>query len=309
MPHVHLSLVAHRAIQDLTKEKIEGYVKEVGNAAFLSSPGTLSDNPLSPCALLSAGVISYQLNYLWYGITVTHTIPVPPPNTNILGMFDDDIKGGKIPKDDPNKAAEIMARLFVWHSWRTDAVANTLINGLKQQQCLDLLISSPDIITSKIQEVKPPNLIFTHSPAAAYYSAMLTRDDSEKLFKELRKEGFMNLSIKGSENPFAPSSLLKALRLASRLNELWNSILTGDIKSNDPLLGEFSQDLKTGSVPGANPIKAAQITAQLFGMQILAANAFTDILTAEATQKECLNEIFRPGLIRARLIKEGKFPH
>jgi hypothetical protein len=39
---------------------------------------------------------------------------------------------------------------------------------------------------------------------------------------------------------------------------------------------------------------------------MVAAFAFSERYLADATQRECVDEIFRPGLIRLRLLKEGK---
>lgn len=307
-PHAHLSLVTYRG-SVLAFGNAEPYVNEVKDAAFLNTPGILSDNPLAPCALLAAGVISGQVNLLWYKITVERAIPIPPPKTNLLGRFDEDIKGGKIPMDDPGKAAEIMARLFVWHSWITDAATNTMIHGRTQQQCLELLLSSPDVVAASIDGVQPGDLVFSHSPAVAHYSAMLPRDDSERFFKDVRREGFTSLSSKGTDNPAAPCSLLRAFRLASRLNETWGQILTGTLRdTRHPMLGKFSGDLKSGAVPRGNKQKAAEITAYLFASEMLQADEVSEGLISQATQQECLNEIFQPGLIRMRLLKEGKLP-
>lgn len=131
-PHAHLALVAYPRPVLAGSKEVEAYAKEVKAATFLNSSEESSKNPLAPCALLASGVVSAQLNQIWYGITVKRTIPVPPPNTNILGMFDEDIRGGKVPMDDPGKAAEIVARLFVWYSWAIDVQTNTIIRGMTQ---------------------------------------------------------------------------------------------------------------------------------------------------------------------------------
>jgi hypothetical protein len=308
-PHAHLALVAYPGPVLAGSKEVEAYAEEAKDGTFLNSPGVSSKNPLTPCALLAAGVSSVRLNQIWYGITVERKIPVPPPRTNILGMFDEDIKGGTVPMGDPGKAAEITARLFVWYSWAIDAPTNTLIHGMTQQQCLELLLSSPDVVAAKIQGVKPSELVFSHSPAVAHYSAMLLRDDSERFFKDVRREGFTSLSSKDTDNPVAPCSLLRAFRLASRLNEFWGQILTGSLRdTRRPMVEKFSDDLRKGTVPREDKPKAAEITAYLFASEMLQTNEVSEALISQATQQECLNEIFRPGLIRMRLLKEGKLP-
>jgi hypothetical protein len=308
-PHAHFAMVAYPGPVLAESKEVEAYAKEVKDATFLNSSEVSSKNPLAPCALLACGVISVQLNQIWYGITVERTIPVPPPRTNILGMFDEDIRGGKVPMDDPDKAAEIMARLFVWYSWAIDAKTNTIIRGMTQKQCLELLLSSPDVVAAKIQGVKPSNIDLSQSPAVAHYSAMLPRNDTEKLFKRVRKEGFSNLSSQGNDNPAAACSLLRAFKLASRLNEFWSQMLTGTLRGTQPpMLEKFPDELRKGSVPREDQPKAAEITAYLFANEMLQANEVSEALISQATQQECLNEIFRPGSIRMRLLKEGKLP-
>lgn len=308
-PHAHLALVAYPGPVLAGSQEVETYAKEVKDATFLNSSEVSSKNPLAPCALLASGVISVQLNQIWYGITAERIIPVPPPGTNILAMFDADIRGGKVPMDDPGKAAEITARLFVWYSWGIDTLTNTIIHGMTQQQCLELLLSSHDVVAAKIQGVKPSDLVFLHSPAVAHYSAMLPRNDSEQFFKDVRREGFASLSSKGTDNPAAPCSLLRAFRLASRLNEFWSQMLTGTLRGTQrPMLEKFSDELRKGAVPREDQPRAAEITAYLFASEMLQANEVSEALISQATQQECLNEIFRPGLIRMRLLKEGKLP-
>ena len=307
-PHAHLALVAYPDPMLAISNELEAYVKELKDATFLNSYGESSKNPLAPCALLAGGVISVQLNEIWYRITVEQTIPIPPPQTNILGMFDEDIRGGKVPMDDPGKAAEITARLFVWYSWGIDSPTNTIIHQMTQQQCLELLLSSRDV-AAKIQGVKPSNIVHSHSPAVAYYSALLPRNDAEQFMKELRKEGFASLSSQGTDNPAAPCSLLRAFRLASRLNEFWSQMLTGTLRGTQPpMLGTFSDELSKGAALRADQPKTAEIIAYLFAREMLEANEVSDALISQASQQECLNEIFRPGLIRMRLLKEGKLP-
>lgn len=274
-PHAHLLLVGDYGPK-FAESKVDAYLKAFEDAAFWSSPGVSSNNPLAPCAMVAAKVISVQLNDFWNKIAVERTIPVPPAGTNILGMFDADIKGGKIPRDDPGKAAEILARLFVWYSWSIDTVANTIIHSTTQEQCLELLLSDPDVYSAKIQGMKRTDLVYSHSPAVAHYSAILPRDNTERFFKDVRREGFMSLSSKGTDNPAAPCSLLRAFRFAGHLTEFhW---------------------------------KAAEINAQHFARIMVRSDVVSEGLIAQATQEECLNEIFQPGLIRMRLLKEGKLP-
>lgn len=153
-----------------------------------------------------------------------------------------------------------------------------------------------------MQGMKPGDIVFSQSPMVAHYSAVLSRNDIEEFFKHVRKENFANLSSKGTDNPAAPCSLLRAFRLASHLNEFWGQVLTGTLRvTQRPMLEKFSDEIRNGSVPRDDQPKAAEITAYLFASEILQANEVSETLISQATQQECMNEIFRPGLIRMRL--------
>lgn len=308
LPHIHLPLIAPDSI--LATEDAVDKLSILITEELLKSKSESSDNPLAPCSLLAAGLKSIQLNAIGYQLQHQGTVPLPPPGTNILGIYDKELKGGRIPREDPGITADIMARLFIWYSGGINARANTLIHDSTQQQCLALLTSDTNTIGSLINGklLAPDSLVFTHVQAVANYSPTLSKPDAEKFLDELRTRTFQALSSQSTQNPLAPCALLKALRLSTRVNDLWASILTGKINSNDPLVEKFAQEVKGGTLPRDNPVRAAQIAAQLFGSQIVVADEFTDMLTSESTQQECLSEIFQPGLIRARLVKEGKFP-
>jgi hypothetical protein len=73
-------------------------------------------------------------------------------------------------------------------------------------------------------------------------------------------------------------------------------------------LGRFASALEEGTVPRDDAGQAMQIAARLFSARMVAASAFTERYLAGSTQQECLDEVFRPGLIRLRLLKEGRVP-
>jgi hypothetical protein len=51
-----------------------------------------------------------------------------------------------------------------------------------------------------------------------------------------------------------------------------------------------------------------QIAARLFAVPLTAGVALTERYLEGSTQLDCVNEIFQPGSIRARLMKEGTWP-
>lgn len=309
-PHMHLTLIAYPDPILTTKDVVEK-LSILITEEFLKSKSESSDNPLAPCSLLAAGLISNQLNAIGYQIQQHGTVPLPLPlGTNILRIYDKELKGGRIPRDDQRITADIMARLFIWYSGGINYTANTLIHESTQQQCLALLISDTNTISPLIDAKlsDPDSHVFTHIQAVANYSPTLSKPNAERFLDELRTRTFLALPSQSTQNPLAPCSLLKSLRLSTSVKNLWESILTGKSNSNNPLVEKFLQDVKGGILLRDNPVKAAQTAAYIFGSQIVDADVFTDMLTSESTQQECLSEIFQPGQIRARLIKEGKFP-
>lgn len=306
--HAHLLLVSYPQ-RGLAEDEIAAYVKETQDVTFLDSPGKLSNNPLAPCALLAAGYIATDLNWYWTQITGGSS-RVPPPGTQLFGMFDKDIQQGRIPRDDPAKGGEIIARLLVWYSWGTDARVNTLIYGLTQKQCLKLLLSNPDTMKSTMREViqrESSSRVFSHTPAVARYSAILPREESETFLTDFRRSNFMSLSSKTVVNPFAPCSILRAMRRARDLSELWGQVLTESIRIVDhPMLSRYTNVSEKGAIPRDREQEAAEIAAQLFANQILRSEETSTALVSGATQGECFNEILQPGLLRKGLLNERK---
>ena len=111
---------------------------------FLDRPAaTATADPLAPCALLTAAVSADVLNRMYFGLTRPGGFDFrPPAGTHILGMYDNALAraNGAIPRDDPARAADMLARAVVWRSWGTSAFMNTLLEPLTQGQCVDLLV-------------------------------------------------------------------------------------------------------------------------------------------------------------------------
>ncbi|MEN8130964.1 MAG: hypothetical protein ABFS45_12380 [Pseudomonadota bacterium] len=302
-PHLHLSLaVAPSAI--LTPELFNEYVIKTRNLPAANSSDESYKNPLMPCSLLAAGVSAVQLNQMWSEI-INNTIPIPL-GTNILGKYDNDIQSGTLPRDGSHKSADFIARLFVFHSSGIETTSNTIVAGKTQTECIKLLLSNSDTVAKKIMGMKPDDMIFSHSAAASHYSRILVGDDAIHLFSELNWDDILESHYDEVASPIAPCSLLRTFRLSSRLNKAWFTILNGSLYGTvHPSLEKYSIEM-SADVPDVNDPRSAEIMATIFASNILWADEVTDELISESTQKECLVEIYQPGGIRMRLMREGK---
>lgn len=269
-PHAHLSLVTFPR-PEAAAGAIEAHLGDLRQPAFLSTLGTASRNPFAPCALVAAGVIGAYLDAYW-DQAIRGGVAVPR-GTNILGMFDHHLRGGRIPRDDPAQTAEIVARLFIWSSWGRDGVANTLIEGLTQQQCLDLLFSRPRAVAVKVQGLGAH--VTSHSQAVSHYSGILTREATERFLAETR---FVARPARGTDNPLAPCSLLRAVVLARHISAVWGRVMS---VSDEPRVSA-----------------AAEAAARQFADAMREAAAANDSVGAAATQEDCLNSMLQPDVIR-----------
>jgi len=274
--HAHVSLLTTSA-GGFAGATLEEHVIELREQGFASSFGRSSNNPLTPCALLAAVFISATVATYWV-VAADGSIQVPRPGSNLLGMFDQDIQGGRIPRDDPGKAAEIVARLFIWSSWAGDELANTLIHGLTQRECLALLLSTPERVVDTMRGVSSRARVLSHSAAVGHYSATLRQDITKELFRALRAEGFMGQGSAATDNPLAPCSLLRALHLARHLTGFWERLL---------LRTERDSALR-GDAPAA-----AEAAARLFAAEITKASTASETLIGSATQAACLDATLR----------------
>jgi len=308
--HAHLSLVDYPPAI-LSAADAQKMASEARQPTFLASSAKATENPLAPCSLLAAALIALDSNLFWWDIEKSGSVSTPPPNTNILGMFDRDLENGKVPRKEPRATAEILARLTIWRSWGINAEVNTFLSDMTQRACLDTLLAmDPNAVFGTLNGYGARTTA-SHLAAISRYSVTLSREQTEKDLAEMRDDRFLTRSSRSTENPLLPCALLKAKRLGSRLNDLVGEILSRKVErpmQEDGMLGRFSEDLRDGSVHMDDPAKAAEIAALLFAARIGPANAATDILISESTQRECLDEIFSPGLIRQRLEKEGKLP-
>jgi hypothetical protein len=307
--HAHLAFSPASSIARLDVEASAG---TLGDATTLGAGPAPGDGPLAPCSLASAAIIASGVNNFWSALERNEPM-LPPPGTNILGKFDRALRERKIPRDNPVEASEILGRLYIWQLWGINAWANTFVARSTQQTCLDFVLSNPTIVERQLTRIlgDPARLVYAHYAAVEHYSPTVLRPAVDSWLRDFGGAGLLARSSASIENPLAPCSLLRTLRMASRVNNLWSSILEGAIpppSPGDPTLGRFGSALEEGTVPRDDAGQAMQIAARLFSARMVAASAFTERYLAGSTQQECLDEVFRPGLIRLRLLKEGRVP-
>lgn len=305
--HAHLAFSPPASLAQLD---VAASAAALGDATVLGARPAPGDGPLAPCSLAGAAIVALGVGDLWFGLE-NDKPPLPPPGTNILGMYDRALRDGKIPRDDPAATAEILARLYVWRLWGINAWANTFVARSTQQACLDFVLSSPAGVTQDLKGVlsDPANLVYAHSAAVAHYSPTVMKPEVDGWLGDLGSPGLLARSSASTDNPLAPCSVLRTLRMAAGVTNLWDSILEGRVRppsADDPALGPYAAALALGRVPRDDAARAMQIAARLFGARMVAGSAFTERYLAGSTQAQCLDEVFSPGLIRLRLQKEGK---
>lgn len=303
--HLHLAFVPLPSAARLDVEKAAAALSD---ARILQAKIAPDDSPLAPCSLAGAAMVAAFVNNLWTALENDEPLSVPP-GTNILRMFDREMKGGKIPRDDPGRAAEMLARVYIWRMWAINMRANTFVARSTQQQCLDLVLTNlADFQRQLSRSLESEDS--RHYAVVEYYSPTIPRATALPWLAELGTAGFLARSAASADNQLAPCSLLRSLMMSSHVSTLWVSVMEGKVKPpapDDPTIGRFASALAQGTVPRNDPALATQIAARLFGARMRSASAFIERYLAGSTQRECLDEVFQPGRIRVRLIKEGKF--
>ena len=305
-PHIHLAFVP---LPSATRLDVEKATAALSEARVLQAKIAPDDSPLAPCSLAGAALVAAFVNHLWISLKNDEPLSVPP-GTYILGMFDREMKGGKIPRDDPGRAAEMLARVYIWRMWGINAHANTFVARSTQEQCLDLVLSNNEADFQRQIRRAVETDDYRHYAAVEYYSPTIPGATALPWLGELGAPGLLARSAASGDNPLAPCSLVRSLMMSSNVTALWVSMMEGKIKPpvpDDPTLGRFASALAQGTVPRDDPAQATQITARLFGARMRSASTFIERYLAGATQQECLDEVFQPGRIRVRLIREGKF--
>lgn len=286
------------------------YLPLLREPGFLDLPAVATADPLAPCALVPAALAANLLNRMFFGLIRPGGFDFKPPRgTNILGMYDVELARGVIPRDDPAKAADMLARSIVWRSWGLSSMLNALMIGKapRQKQCLEFL-TRPERNASMLSDVKPADVVDSHAaPVAAYFLSVDNRQGHLWL-SALLSPGRMQEPAAAAGNPLAPCSLLGALRMAARLNESWGAALgAGKFAIGESSqLAPYAEALKKGLGNAPADVDAAEVLAAVFDAEIRRSNWLTGQLTAQATQGECLDELFQPGALRQKLLGEGK---
>ena len=306
--HIEVALAGSRGAA-LSSDAFDMFISAIRNQKFLSCSGLETDDPLAPCALLSAAFVSVFLNQMFAGICHPGTINFFPPagTSYILGLYDEEMAKGKgsIPRDDPNKAADILARLVIYHSWIFSMKLNTMITPLTQGDCLELLL---DDVKFKIAFLKLnySNAVMTHAAPVSAYISSYNHETGKLLLLELLQSDFLDKPSSSKTNPLSPCSLLGAFRLAARLNETWGKLTNGKFDAGGrPELVQYEEELGDGKTLKTMTPRAAEIFAAVFAAEILRANEITSLLTENCTEADCLDEIFQPGTLRLNLKRQG----
>lgn len=152
----HLSPLTRWSVA-ISRNDTEKDLVELRSAGFLNTKPHSGGNPLAPCSLLTAKRLGSNLNELW-GDILQGRVELPPvANPFLLKEFQDDLKFGTIPTDDPAKAAEIVARLFASRIVMTNIVSEMFTSPSTQEQCLDEIFAPGSIRKRLTQEGKLPS--------------------------------------------------------------------------------------------------------------------------------------------------------
>jgi hypothetical protein len=93
--HIEIML-SGSAGSSLDSKMLDSIISIASVEGFLSSPSKDSQNPLAPCAVLTAVSTSSIMNMLFAGISQPSTINIiPPQGTYIFGKYDTQIKRSK----------------------------------------------------------------------------------------------------------------------------------------------------------------------------------------------------------------------
>ena len=286
------------------------FIALIGKQDLLGMSATATDSPLAPCALLSAAKAAELANMVFWAARQPHGMGLlyPSAGTNILGRYDSDFirAEGALSKIKPNKAADILARIIVFQSWGLSTQLNTLLSSVTQGECLQLL-AKPEKTTERMQALEPSKKVLTHAAPVLAYISTYSQETGNLFLAELLKKDFLARTNTSKSNPFSPCAVLSSFRLAARLNDTWNNQLAKgayDV-AGKPELAKYAEDIKGIPQMVTPSARMAEVFAAVFSAEILRSNELTAQLTGNATEAQCLEEVFDPGTIRKRLMKEG----
>lgn len=322
--HFHIAFASSSGA-NLQPETIDSLAREVGSPGFLQLKAEDSSNPLAPCALLSAVITGAQMNYLFYEL-ITKSLKTPPFGSNIFGKYDwkQMLWGGGLP-DDPNTAADALARIAVYRAWGLNTALNTHIPGQTQARCLEQL-TDPQRLEK--HQGAGSAITLEHKPPISLFFTSTSKTEGDAHLVQLETLAFLAQPASDRSNPLAPCAMLRSMRLGARLNEDWQTVGAGKlaIPDNALLLNVPSGNgQSTGTALAAeSPLKplasrlrdsaflrsgspeAATVVAQAFGHEIARTGQLTEMLldASKASQLDCINEIQAPSTLRMRLLEQ-----
>ena len=142
----------------LDARELDRFIALIGKQDLLVMSATATDSPLAPCALLSAAKAAELANMLFWSARQPHGMGLfyPSAGSNILGRYDADFMRaeGTLSKIEPKKAADILARIIVYHSWVLSTKLNALLSSMTQGECLRLL-ANPEKSIERMQALDP----------------------------------------------------------------------------------------------------------------------------------------------------------
>lgn len=120
--------------------------------------------------------------------------------------------------------------------------------------------------------------------------------------------GMLDKPSSPSANPLLPCALLGAFRQAARINDAWaNALPAGKLDSAGRVeLAPYAQALRQPLAAGGASVATAELLAAVLDAEIRRANWLSRQLAADATQRECLDEMFAPGGLRIKAMRAGK---
>jgi len=123
-----------------TYQELNKYLNEVKDPKSLALSATETHNPVMPCSLMRGYASAYHAAELYF-LMINGKLFIPTPNTPILGEYSEQLKGGRIPAEDPVVATRITAGYFVNQTLFWDKKETDWINRLSQQECLNVFIT------------------------------------------------------------------------------------------------------------------------------------------------------------------------
>lgn len=319
--HLHIAFASSGGA-NLQPDAIDSLAREVGSPGFLQLKAEDSTNPLAPCALLSAVITGAQVNYLFYEL-INKSLKTPPFGSNIFGKYDwkQVLWGGGLP-DDPNTAADALARIAVSRAWGLNAVLNTHIPGQTQARCLEQLTDP-----QRLEKTQDGGMAITleHKLPTSLFFTSTSKADGDAHLAQLETLEFLAQPASDRSNPLAPCAMLHSMRLGARLNDDWQKIGAGKLQIPDnALLLNYPPEAGQSPLPNESPLKpladklrdsaflrsgspeAAVVVSRAFGHEIARTRQLTEMLldASKASQLDCINELKAPSTLRMKLLEQ-----